>query len=72
MRSSGTRNSSVYITNEGVILVDEKFEYDGQDIIDKVKSVTNQPIKCVLNTHLHGDHTGSNEKFLPMGRGDRA
>ncbi len=58
-------NSSVYITNEGVILVDDKFEYDGQDIIDKVKSVTNQPIKYVLNTHLHGDHTGSNVLFLP-------
>lgn len=57
-------NSSVYITNEGVILVDDKFEYDGQDIIDKVKSVTNQPIKYVLNTHLHGDHTGSNVLFL--------
>jgi len=59
-------NSSVYITSEGVILVDDKFEYDGQDIIDKVKSVTNQPIKYVLNTHLHGDHTGSNERFLPI------
>jgi glyoxylase-like metal-dependent hydrolase (beta-lactamase superfamily II) len=59
-------NSSVYVTNEGVILVDDKFEYDGQDIVDKVKSVTNQPIKYVLNTHLHGDHTGSNEKFLPI------
>jgi glyoxylase-like metal-dependent hydrolase (beta-lactamase superfamily II) len=58
-------NSTVYITNEGVILVDDKFEYDGQDIVDKVKSVTNQPIKYVLNTHLHGDHTGSNERFLP-------
>ena len=58
-------NVSVYITNEGVILVDDKFEYDFQDIVDKVKSVTNQPIKYVLNTHLHGDHTGSNEKFLP-------
>jgi len=57
-------NSTVYVTNEGVILVDDKFEYDGQDIIDKVKSVTNQPIKYVLNTHLHGDHTGSNVLFL--------
>jgi glyoxylase-like metal-dependent hydrolase (beta-lactamase superfamily II) len=59
-------NSSVYVTNEGVILVDDKFEYDGQDIVDKVKSVTNQPIRYVLNTHLHGDHTGSNERFLPI------
>jgi glyoxylase-like metal-dependent hydrolase (beta-lactamase superfamily II) len=58
-------NSTVYVTNEGVILVDDKFEYDGQDIVDKIKSVTNQPIKYVLNTHLHGDHTGSNVRFLP-------
>jgi cyclase len=58
-------NVAVYITNEGVILVDDKFEYDFNDIVDKVKSVTSQPIKYVLNTHHHGDHTGSNAKFLP-------
>ena len=54
-----------YITNEGVILIDDKFEYDFNDIVDKIKSVTNQPVKYVLNTHHHGDHTGSNAKFLP-------
>jgi glyoxylase-like metal-dependent hydrolase (beta-lactamase superfamily II) len=58
-------NVAVYITEEGVILVDDKFEYDYQDIVDKVKSVTSQPIKYVLNTHHHGDHTGSNAKFPP-------
>jgi glyoxylase-like metal-dependent hydrolase (beta-lactamase superfamily II) len=58
-------NVAVYITNEGVILVDDKFEYDYNDIVDKVKSITNQPIKYVLNTHHHGDHTGSNAKFPP-------
>jgi glyoxylase-like metal-dependent hydrolase (beta-lactamase superfamily II) len=64
IEGGGAGNVAVYVTSEGVILVDDKFEYDGQDIIDKVKSVTNQPIKYVLNTHLHGDHTGSNERFL--------
>lgn len=58
-------NVAVYITNEGVILVDDKFEYDYNDIVSKVKSVTAQPIRYVLNTHHHGDHTGSNAKFLP-------
>ena len=58
-------NVAVYITNEGVILVDDKFEYDYNDIVDKVKSVTSQPIRYVLNTHHHGDHTGSNAKFPP-------
>ncbi len=56
-------NVAIYITNEGVILVDDKFEYDYNDIVDKVKSVTSQPIRYVLNTHHHGDHTGSNAKF---------
>src|SRR5512142_1169449 len=58
-------NVAVYITNEGVILIDDKFEYDFNDIMAKIKSVTNQPVKYVLNTHHHGDHTGSNEHFLP-------
>jgi cyclase len=58
-------NVAVYITNEGVILVDDKFEYDYNDIVDKVKSLTSEPIRYVLNTHHHGDHTGSNAKFPP-------
>ena len=58
-------NVAIYITNEGVILVDDKFEYDYNDIMDKVKSVTSQPVRYVLNTHHHGDHTGSNAKFPP-------
>src|SRR5207253_4293885 len=56
-------NVAVYITNEGVIVVDDKFEYDFNDIMAKIKSVTNQPVKYVLNTHHHGDHTGSNAQF---------
>ena len=57
-------NVAVYITGEGVILVDDKFEYDYNDIVAKVRSVTSQPVKYVLNTHHHGDHTGSNASFL--------
>ena len=56
-------NVAVYITNEGVIVVDDKFEYDFNDIMAKIKSVTAQPVKYVLNTHHHGDHTGSNAQF---------
>ena len=56
-------NVAVYITNEGVIVVDDKFEYDFNDIMAKIKSVTSQPVKYVLNTHHHGDHTGSNAQF---------
>src|SRR6201997_683941 len=58
-------NVAVYITDEGVILIDDKFDQDHQGIVDQVKSVTNQPIKYIINTHYHQDHSGGNGKFLP-------
>ena len=56
-------NVAVYITSEGVILVDDKFEQDYEQIVAKVKSVTSQPIKYILSTHHHSDHSGGNTKF---------
>ena len=59
-------NVAVYLTDEGVILVDDKFDQDHEGIMDKVKSVTNKPIKYVLSTHYHADHSGGNAKMLPI------
>src|SRR5437667_7818531 len=56
-------NVAVYITDEGVILVDDKYEPDFDQIVSKVKSVTNQPIRYILSTHYHADHSGGNTKF---------
>jgi cyclase len=58
-------NVAVYVTSEGVILVDDKFEQDFEGITAKVKSVTDQPVKYVLSTHHHADHSGGNGRFLP-------
>lgn len=57
-------NVAVPVTSEGVIIVDDKLPALYTDIVGKVKSVTPLPIKYVLNTHQHGDHTGSNAEFL--------
>lgn len=57
-------NVAVYLTSEGVIVIDDKFERDYADIVAKVKSLSDKPIKYVLNTHQHGDHTGGNAKML--------
>jgi cyclase len=56
-------NTGVFITNEGVVVVDTKLAGWGQVILDKIKSVTNKPVTTIINTHTHGDHTGSNEAF---------
>jgi cyclase len=56
-------NVAVYVTGEGVILVDDKYEQDHDQIVAKVKSVTSQPIKYILSTHHHADHSGGNTKF---------
>ena len=53
----------MYVTGEGVILVDDKFEQDYDQIMAKVKSVTDQPVKYILSTHHHADHSGGNTRF---------
>ena len=57
-------NVAAYVTGEGVILVDDKFDRDHEAIVSKVKSITSQPIKYVLTTHHHSDHSGGNTRFL--------
>ena len=58
-------NVAVYVTSEGVILVDDKYDQDYDHIMEKIRSVTNLPVKYVLSTHYHSDHSGGNAKFLP-------
>jgi glyoxylase-like metal-dependent hydrolase (beta-lactamase superfamily II) len=57
-------NVAAMPTNEGVLLVDDKFAQDGPDILAKVKTISDKPIRYVLNTHQHGDHTGGNAALL--------
>ena len=56
-------NVAVYITNEGVILVDDKFDQDHGQIMARIRSVTTQPVRYILNTHYHADHSGGNTLF---------
>src|SRR3989441_6492313 len=56
-------NTGVFVTDNGVVVVDTKLAGWGQVILDKIKTVTNKPITTIINTHTHGDHTGSNEAF---------
>ncbi len=59
-------NVAVYVTTEGVVLVDDMFDRNHADILAQVKSVTTQPIRYVVNTHQHDDHAGGAFKMLPI------
>ena len=56
-------NVAVYITDEGVILVDDKYERDHAQIVSLIRGVTKQPVRYILSTHYHADHSGGNTLF---------
>jgi cyclase len=56
-------NVSVFITDDGVTLVDTKLAAWGQALLDAVKRVTSKPVTRIINTHTHGDHTGNDHLF---------
>ena len=60
-------NVSVIVTREGVILVDSKFERMHDDIMAKVRSLTDRPVRYLVLTHNHGDHSGGAARFQSMG-----
>jgi glyoxylase-like metal-dependent hydrolase (beta-lactamase superfamily II) len=56
-------NTTVFITAEGVVLVDTKLANNGEAILAQVKTVTDKPVTTIINTHVHPDHNGSNDYF---------
>jgi glyoxylase-like metal-dependent hydrolase (beta-lactamase superfamily II) len=62
MRGGGG-NSGVFLTAAGVVVVDTKNPGWGKPLLDKIRTVTDKPIKTIINTHTHGDHVSGNVEF---------
>jgi cyclase len=62
-------NTTVRVTNEGLIVVDGKLPGDANynALMALIKGVSDQPVKYLIVTHHHADHTGNNQKFLDAG-----
>src|SRR5439155_22390261 len=62
-------NAVIRVTPEGLILIDTK--NPGREIaaalVAQIKSISDLPVKYVLNTHHHPDHTGNNQTFVEQG-----
>jgi cyclase len=60
-------NVAVSIGNDGVFLVDTMYGQMHQKIVDAVRALSPQPVRYVVNTHLHGDHTAGNAAMAKLG-----
>jgi cyclase len=58
---------AVRVTSEGAIVVDDKFVQNVPDVLTRVKSVTMQPMRYLLNSHHHADHIGGNGAVMDLG-----
>jgi cyclase len=59
----GGGNTAVFLTANGVVVVDAKNPGWGQPILDKIKELTPKPISMLINTHTHADHVSGNVEF---------
>src|SRR2546428_2194944 len=67
--TGGGANTLIRVTNQGLIVVDTKNPGDENynRLMEEIRSVTDQAVKFVINTHHHPDHVGTNQKFIDAG-----
>ncbi|MDX9846525.1 MAG: MBL fold metallo-hydrolase [Tenuifilaceae bacterium] len=52
--------------DDGLLIIDTGYERTVNDLSEKLKEVSDKPLKYIINTHIHGDHTGGN---VALGKG---
>ena len=60
-------NVGLVVGRNGAFMIDDQYAPLAPKIKAAVEGVTDQPVRFVLNTHWHGDHTGGNEAFAASG-----
>jgi cyclase len=60
-------NIGISVGEDGIVVVDDQFAPLAPKIQAALKSITNKPVRFILNTHYHFDHTGGNVEFGKLG-----
>jgi len=61
-------NSVFLVTADGVLVIDTRTHpHEGRDLLDRIRKVTDKPIRWVINSHFHGDHHMGNSVFKELG-----
>jgi glyoxylase-like metal-dependent hydrolase (beta-lactamase superfamily II) len=60
-------NATILLTSDGVVLIDTKNDRVHDDLVAKVKSLTEKPIRYAVLTHSHADHSGGAAKLQAIG-----
>ena len=60
-------NIGLSIGDDGAFLIDDKFAPLSDTILAAVAELTDKPVRFVVNTHWHGDHTGGNANMAQQG-----
>jgi glyoxylase-like metal-dependent hydrolase (beta-lactamase superfamily II) len=53
-------NVGLFVTDRYAILVDDQYENIAAGLVEAIRSVTDRPIRYLVNTHAHPDHVGAN------------
>jgi glyoxylase-like metal-dependent hydrolase (beta-lactamase superfamily II) len=56
-------NIGVLTGPDGIVMIDDQFEPLSEKIKDAIRKLSQGDMRFLINTHIHGDHTGGNEKF---------
>src|SRR5947207_13506897 len=56
-------NIGASVGDDGIVIVDDQFAPLADKIKAALKGVTDKPLRFIINTHFHGDHTGGNAIF---------
>ena len=59
-------NIGLSIGDDGVVMIDDQFAQLSERIKSTIDGISNGDIKFLINTHVHGDHTGGNANFAGM------